>query len=402
MRTTLLLDIDETLLHNRMDSFLPAYLQAWADFITPYTDPQRFVKAMLDGTRLIAEHERPECTLRDTFDSVFYSSIGYGKADFRPLEDQFYRQVFPTLKSICQPVPGAVDFVNASFERGYQIAIATNPFFPLTAIEQRLDWAGLPVDQYPFALIPSIESFHFAKPNTAFFAEAIANLGWPDGRVIMVGDDPKMDIHPADQFGLFTFWCVNQNQDPPENLQMPHASGSLNDLLNWIDQFTDSNLQPDFSTPTALLATLRSTPAVLKTISTNFTDNQWTCHPQTGEWCAAEIICHLRDVDIEVNLPRLVKMLREDNPFIPGMDTDRWNEERQYHLQDGPEAMNSFMVGRMKLLSLLDSVQPEGWQRTARHSIFGRTDLSELVGIIAGHDRLHIQQFLANLKLFPD
>ena len=402
MRTTLLLDIDETLLHNRMDSFLPAYLQAWADFITPYTDPQRFVKAMLDGTRLIAEHERPECTLRDTFDSVFYSSIGYGRADFRPLEDQFYRQVFPTLKSICQPLPGAVDFVNASFERGYQIAIATNPFFPLTAIEQRLDWAGLPVDQYPFALIPSIESFHFAKPNTAFFAEAIANLGWPDGRVVMVGDDPKMDIQPADQFGLFTFWCANQNQDPPENLQMPHASGSLNDLLNWIDQFTDSNLQPDFSTPTALLATLRSTPAVLKTISTNFTDNQWTCHPQTGEWCAAEIICHLRDVDIEVNLPRLVKMLREDNPFIPGMDTDRWNEERQYHLQDGPEAMNSFMVGRMKLLSLLDSVQPEGWQRTARHSIFGRTDLSELVGIIAGHDRLHIQQFLANLKLFPD
>ena len=55
--------------------------------------------------------------------------------------------------------------------------VATNPIFPRKAILHRLSWAGLAPEQVPFALITDYERFHFAKPNPAFFAEILAQLG---------------------------------------------------------------------------------------------------------------------------------------------------------------------------------------------------------------------------------
>jgi FMN phosphatase YigB (HAD superfamily) len=234
MTLTLLLDLDNTLLQNDIEDFLPGYLQAWGNFIAPYIDPQRFVNALLTSTRIISEQPRPDCTLRQLFNSVFYPLIGMDEEKFQPFEDQFYSQVFPSLKTLTQPIPGVIEFVRAALERDFQLVIATNPLFPLTAIEQRLDWAGLPVDRYPFALVPNIETFHFGKPHAAFFAELLAYLGWPSGPVVMVGDEPKSDILPADQFGLPTFWIAKEGVIPPADLQMPHARGQLSDLLQFI------------------------------------------------------------------------------------------------------------------------------------------------------------------------
>jgi FMN phosphatase YigB (HAD superfamily) len=391
---TLLLDLDDTLLKNNINSFLPAYLQAWSSFIAPYCDPQMFVKAMLAGTRQMDQNPRPDFSLREVFDSVLYPLIGSDPKSFQPLEDQFYSQIFPGLRPITQPMPRAVEFVETAFTKGYRVAIATNPFFPRSAIEQRLEWAGLPVDRYPFAIIPTIEKFHFGKPHLEFFAELLSYLGWPLDPVIMVGNDPQSDIVPADLFGLPTFLAAEADSPSLTNLQMRHAQGNLDDLLNWINADPTYTFNPDLTSSAATLATLRATPAALQSICKSLTETEWTNHPGPGEWCAAEIICHLRDVDFEVNIPRLIKMISENNPFIPGMDTDRWNEERQYHLQSGPEALKSFLAARLNLLSMINAMQPDSWQRTAQHSIFGRTELSEIVSFISGHDRLHIQQLI--------
>jgi hypothetical protein len=103
-------------------------------------------------------------------------------------------------------------------------------------------------------------------------------------------------------------------------------------------------------------------------------------------------------VDAEVNLPRLQKFTQESNPFIPAAITDPWAEERQYIHQDGLQALHAFLGNRLQILTLLDSLTAEGWQSPARHTIFGPTTLAEMVGITAGHDRLHIQQFTNTLK----
>jgi hypothetical protein len=114
--------------------------------------------------------------------------------------------------------------------------------------------------------------------------------------------------------------------------------------------------------------------------------------PEAGEWCISEVLCHMRDVDVEVNLPRLRTVLGVENPFIPGVDTDPWAEERNYIQQDGARALQNFMVARGHLVNFLESIEPGDWNRPSRHAIFGPTHFYELVGIIAAHDRLHIRQ----------
>lgn len=391
MTLTLLLDLDDTLLDNNIDAFLPQYLGAFSSFVADKIPPDRFVNTLLLGTRAMVKNRRTDCTLREVFNQTFFPVVGMDRAGFEDIADQFYRQIFPTLRTHTHPRPEAVEMVQEFRRRGYRIAIATNPLFPRMAVEHRLNWAGLPVDQYPFDLVSSYENFHFAKPDTAYFAEVMAQLGWPDGPVLVVGDDLERDIAPARRLGLAAFW-VGKDGLPPSGRDGPTASGALSDILGWIDTQPEGRMQPEFTSPAAMLAILRSTPAAMDGLLRGLASPAWPLQPFVGEWSLVEIVCHLRDVDQEVNLERVQKVISETNPFIPGKDTDPWAAERGYIHQDGEQAMQQFTAARLKLLDLLESLPAEAWQRPARHAIFGPTLLAELVNIVAAHDRLHIQQ----------
>jgi phosphoglycolate phosphatase-like HAD superfamily hydrolase len=312
--------------------------------------------------------------------------------------DTFYIEDFPKLRGLTQFWPEAVRVVETIIKKGNQAAVATNPLFPRTAILQRLNWAGLPAERVHFALIPSYETFHFAKPNPEFYAELLAQLGWPRIPIVMVGNDTELDIHAAGQLGLPVFWISNNGASKwNEQEEMP-PNGKLADLIPWLDESAPGLLQTNFTTPNALLAVLRSTPAALDTLC-HQVDINLESKPAKGEWSTGEVLCHLRDVDQEVNLPRLEKVINEQNPFIIGQDTDPWAEIRQYCKQDGLQALADFIKVRLEVLKILENLPAEGWDRRARHAIFGPTHLRELVNIIAGHDILHVQQIYKVLKL---
>lgn len=396
MTLTLLLDLDDTLLQNPMESFLPAYMQALSGHLASFADPERLVKTLLEATQHMINNTRPECTLKDVFDAAFYPSLGLSAGLVKESIDKFYADIFPTLKNLTKTQAGAVQLVEQALERGYQVVIATNPLFPRSAIHQRLSWADLSPEDYPFALVSSYETFHFSKPNPAYLAELLARLGWPEYPAVMVGNELKNDIHTAWSLGLPAYW-VNEDNSPPAEMKSPMASGDLAGVFTWLDATPPESLQPDFNSPVALLAVLRATPAALMSFSDQINDTTWAKRLQPEEWSFTEILCHLRDVEEEVNLPRILKVLQEKNPFLAGQDTDPWAEERQYLFQNGSQALYGFSANRSRLLDLLERIHPEDWDRSARHAIFGPTNLQELVSIIAGHDRLHIQQVHKNL-----
>ncbi len=394
MTRTLLLDLDNTLLLNSMDTFLPAYLQALSAELAGLGPPSGVINTLLAATRQMVLNRRPDCTLLDVFNYHFYLALGVTVEETQPYLDHFYTEVFPSLRQQTQPQPGAVEFVTQAFEHGDRVVIATNPLFPRTAILQRLEWAGLSAEKFPYNLVTSCEDFHFSKPHPEYYAEILSRLGWPEGPVVMVGDDPENDIDPARKLGLPAFRIARDKSPALPGLDQPTQAGFLSEIHPWLDEAGPEALAPDYSTPRSMLATLRATPAALHTICSGLTDRSWQQAPAPGQWCSTEIICHLRDVDLEVNLPRLQRLIEEENPFIPGKDTDPWAEERDYRNQDGPRALQSFIIARLRILELLEDLPPEGWQRTARHAIIGPTTLKELVGIIAAHDRLHLRQIL--------
>jgi FMN phosphatase YigB (HAD superfamily) len=395
--TLLLFDLDDTLLGNEMNNFVPAYLQALAKRMSDIANPAVLIKTLMSATRQMIENPSPDQTLEDKFDAAFYPPLDLIRMDVQGIIDAFYAEDFPKLRGLTQFRPEAVRLVEQIIERGDQVAIATNPLFPRTAILQRLGWAGLPIEQIPFILVPSYETFHFAKPNPAFFAEFLAQLGWPKIPIVMVGNDIESDIGAARQIGIPVFWITNDGASTWNGSEAIPPHGELTDLIPWMDGSLSAPLQTIFTSPNALLAVLRSTPAALDTLCHQQGVNlEW--RPAHGEWSAGEVLCHLRDVDKEVNLPRIIKVINERNPFIAGQDTDPWAEIRQYCQQDSWQALADFTETRLKILRLLENLPADGWDRSARHAIFGPTYLSELVNIIAGHDILHVQQIYMVLK----
>lgn len=397
MTFTLLFDLDGTLLGNNMDQFLPVYLEALSAHMASYANPRLLVKSLLAASAKMQVNLRPDVTLEEVFDDGFYPPLGIKKEQVRDVLNTFYAEEFPKLRGRTQIRTEAVELVKAVQARGIRVAIATNSLFPASAIRQRLSWAGLPPEEYPFALIPSFQTFHFAKPNPAYYAELMAKLAWPEGPVVMVGDSPVEDITAAHQAGLVTFWVTQPGRSLAENLTLPDGHGSLTDFLPWLDSADPGTLLPDYNTPSAIIATLRSTPALLYSLCAKLTPEAWRGRPAEGEWSVIEILCHLTDMDAEVNLPRLSKVLQEPNPFVVGIDTDAWADARQYIQRDGLQSLRNFVTARLELIAFLESLSPSDWQRQARHAVFGPSCLQEMAVFAASHDRLHVRQIFQTI-----
>jgi FMN phosphatase YigB (HAD superfamily) len=392
MTITLLLDLDDTLLETNTDTFFPAYMQALGGALSHIVPPEMMLPALLSGTKRMMENRDPALTLREVFDARFFPKLGMEREALQESIDHFYDNVFPTLGALTKARPEAVRLVDWAFAQDYRMAIATNPLFPLIAIEHRLRWANLPPERYPFTLVSSYEKFHFVKEKVAYFGEVMGQLGWPEDPIVMVGNDLDMDLRPAQQAGFPIFWIKNGSASSAEFADTPQ--GSLDDFRYWLESVDPQTLQPVYDSPTALLGVLRSTPAALASLTCSLTTSDWIHSPAAGVWNLTEIIGHLRDVDREVNLPRLSKLLAEENPFIPGEKTDEWVKERQYASQDGRDSLAEFTAVRKELLARLDGLQAE-WERSARHAIFGPTSLRELAGFMAEHDRSHVRQAYA-------
>jgi hypothetical protein len=112
-------------------------------------------------------------------------------------------------------------------------------------------------------------------------------------------------------------------------------------------------------------------------------------------------VCHLRDVELEVNLPRLQRIVAEQDPFISAVDPDRWAEPRRYRQQVGAEALVRFTEARMELVGMLEALKPDNWGKPARHSLLGPTRLSEIFSVAAEHDLLHLAQLRRTIGSSP-
>lgn len=390
MTLTLLLDMDDTLLVNDFDRFLPAYLQKLSAHLRNLVSPERMVPHLMAGTKAMIYKELPEKTLEAAFDDVFYAGIGLPKAQLSGSIGDFYARDYPALQSVTGVMPGAVEFVEWAFAQNYSIVIATNPLFPRSAIEQRLAWAGLPVSKYPFSLVTSYEKLHFAKPNPAYYAEIMGQMAWPEGPAAMVGNSLTEDIQPAQAIGLPAFHIRS------EASSNGGSEGTFAQLKTWLKKIEGEEYRFP-QTPQAITALLAGAPAALETLASGLEPDRWNRRPHAAEWSVGEILCHLRDVDAEVTLPRTLRLRQEENPFITAEPTDVWAEERQYIREEAAGALDGFLRERTTLLRALQQLSPRDWSRPARHAIFGPTTMSELLGFTVTHDQNHIRQVAKNI-----
>ncbi len=404
MITTLLFDLDNTLLGNDMGTFLPAYFRALSGFWPASPGAPDVVAELLTATRAMIANTDPARSLYGVFDECFSQRIGQPRERWQPVFDRFYAGTYRDLEAVTTRRPEAHAVMEWAFRGGYEVAITTSPLFSKVALLERLRWAG--VDGFPYALVTSQDDFHFAKPRPEFYAEVLARLGRRAEQALVVGDDWANDIAAASAAGLATYWIVPDGRpaEPaipavrgaePRGLRLdahPLGSGTLADFLAWAPTALPGLPEPAPASGPSLPYLLAGNLAVVVGALSGLADAQWTQRPSPAEWSLTEIICHLRDVDRDVNLPRLRAVVESDNPFVAGADTDPWARERDYQAQSGPQALQAFADARRQAGHYLRSQPDSVWTRTARHAIFGPTQLAEIVGWILDHDRIHLEQ----------
>jgi FMN phosphatase YigB (HAD superfamily) len=390
MITTLLFDLDDTLLGNSMDAFLPGYFAQLAQhFELGETQARRLVSAVYCGTEAMAANRDPTRALLGVFYDAFYQAVGWEPAAYTPRFDEFYRARFPKLQPLTQTRPAARAVIEWAFKAGYQVVIATSPLFPMRAIQERLRWAG--VADFPYALITAIETSHFTKPHPEYFAEALARVGARPPEALVVGNDWDADLKPAARLGLPHYWVAAPGTKLPANTAYPVGIGPLEAFLEWAPAHLPA-LSAPAAPPLALPMLLTGNLAEAAGLLAHLPLSVWRCRPAAGEWSLVEIVCHLRDVEKEVNLPRLHAVAEIDNPFLSGADTDPWAVERCYQTQGGTQALAEFVAARREAYTFLASLPESAWSRPARHALLGNTTLAELVGWILDHDRIHLAQ----------
>ena len=382
----ILFDLDDTLLINDMDQFLSAYFKLLGEYAADRFDPRLLIQHLLAATEAMLHNTDPAVTNERAFWNEFSRLTGFDPVEMIPFFHRFYETRFDGIRPLTRPRPEARSLVEWAFAQGYQVAIATNPMFPLVAVERRLDWAGLGVDRFDYDLITTYENMHATKPHPAYYAEILDLLGREPDEALMVGDDWERDIAPAASLGLETYWVVDPASERPDRELFDGGIGPLGELRSWLRELDAEPIAAD-----------RYQAATGGDGAGPGGDDR---RNGSAAWLFARNRSVVGDRDPVPPARRgsrgasaaAAKRDRLEEPFMPGVVADDWARERHYQAQDGRSALASLAASRAEMLALLPPAGDAIWQRRGRHTFFGPTTFLELVCLVLEHDELHIDQ----------
>ncbi|MBR2621498.1 MAG: HAD family hydrolase [Clostridia bacterium] len=200
--TTVLFDLDGTLLPMDQDVFVKAYFSRIAAKMAPRGyEPKALIDAIWAGTMAMVKNDG-SCTNEQAFWATFAAILGEKVRAEEPVLREFYKNEFQNVQKVCGYHPSAAEIVRDLRERGIRVVLATNPIFPAVATESRIRWAGLEPED--FELYTTYENSRYCKPTLAYYEDILATLGVSGEECVMVGNDVSEDM-VTERLGMKTF-----------------------------------------------------------------------------------------------------------------------------------------------------------------------------------------------------
>ena len=233
--TTVLFDLDGTLLPMDQDVFVGAYFKLLAKKLAGHGyDPEALLGNIWAGVKAMVtnkgEYNNEEAFWR-TFDEIY----GEGVRKDIPLFEEYYKNEFQQVQKVCGFNLQAAELVHYVKEKGLRRVLATNPLFPVVATASRIRWAGL--EKEDFELVTTYENSRHCKPNPEYYRDIIEEIGVKPEECLMVGNDVTEDM-VAESLGMKVFLltdCLINKEDKDINCY-PH--GDFTELKTYIDACT--------------------------------------------------------------------------------------------------------------------------------------------------------------------
>ncbi|HEU4964894.1 MAG TPA: HAD family hydrolase [Bacilli bacterium] len=229
--TTLLFDLDGTLLPMDQDHFTKGYFKQLIPRVAHLIGPEPFVDQLWKSTEAMVRNDDPTLTNEQVFKQDFLTALNVQESDYWPILEDFYAGRFGELSELTNPTPLARQVCLAALDKGYEIVLATNPLFPRSAILHRMRWAG--VEDLPFRLVTTLEEMHFCKPNPSYYREILQKIDRAPESCMMIGNDGYEDLI-AGKLGTQTYWVTDcAIEEESKSLPFDHK-GTMEDLLRFI------------------------------------------------------------------------------------------------------------------------------------------------------------------------
>lgn len=231
--TTVLFDLDGTLLPMDQNVFIKAYFGGLARRLAPYGyEPQKLIDSIWQGTAAMVKNNG-EVTNEERFWNGFEAAYGRPARQDEEHFAAFYREDFDKVSSSCGYTPAARAIVDTAKACGLRTALATNPIFPAIATERRIAWAGLSTSD--FELVTTYENSRFCKPNLNYYRDVMQALGVCPEECLMVGNDVGEDMI-AEALGCRVFLLTDCIINSKSKDISAYPNGSYEDLMAFIKQ----------------------------------------------------------------------------------------------------------------------------------------------------------------------
>ena len=231
MITTILFDLDGTLLPMEQEVFVQDYIRRLAQKLLPKGyDPRLLEKALWKGTGAMV-HNNGAKSNEAVFWEVFKGVMGKNCLEDEAVFLDYYEQEFQQVRHSCGFNPQASQTISQLKAMGYQVALATNPIFPAVATHSRVTWAGL--DPEDFSLITTYENSRHCKPNPDYYRDILEVLNVPAENCLMVGNDVNEDMI-ARELGMQVFLLTDNLINRSESDIHCYPHGSFPELMQWI------------------------------------------------------------------------------------------------------------------------------------------------------------------------
>jgi len=230
--TTVLFDLDGTLLPMEQEAFLNAYLGGLCKKMAPLGyEPRALSAAIWKGTEAMVKNDG-KCTNEAVFWQVFCGLMGENARKDEPVFEDFYKTEFQQVAGVCGHNPAAKGLIDRLKAKKLRLVLATNPLFPAIATHSRVRWAGLEPED--FCHITTYENSRFCKPNPQYYREILDKLGLKPEECVMVGNDEGEDGAAA-KLGLPVFLltdCLIERVGA-DTAGMPR--GGFSRLTEWLE-----------------------------------------------------------------------------------------------------------------------------------------------------------------------
>lgn len=234
--STVLFDLDGTLLPMDQDVFIKAYFGGLARKLAPYGyDSKELVGAIWQGTAMMVKNDGSVLN-EERFWDAFSEIYGERARNDEKILADFYENEFDLVQKSCGYDKRARDVIDFLKERNISRVLATNPIFPPIATRKRISWAGL--DERDFSLVTNYSNSHFCKPNPDYYREILSRLDLDPSECLMVGNDVSEDMIAKDlgmSVFLLTPCLINKNNEDI----CAYPNGDFDDLISYLKDLFD-------------------------------------------------------------------------------------------------------------------------------------------------------------------